>query len=376
MTQSKTPAIAGDQAAVADTAAPRAERLAATFADRDIDALVTFHMPNVRWLTGFTGSRAAAIVHPDARIFVTDFRYLSQSAQQVGSDWAREIAPEPIGGVAAQIAKRGVRRVGFEARYVSVEEHRELTVALPPEAELVPTLDAIEGLRAHKDAAEVETMRRAASIGDGAIQEVVSKGLVGRREREVALEIEFSMRERGATSASFAPIVASGPHAALPHAAPRDVPIERGSLVVVDIGALVDGYRSDCSRTFAAGEPTARAREVYEVVRCAQETALAGVQVGRGAVELDALARDIITAAGHGEHYGHGLSHGLGLELGEIPLINPRSDAVVGLDNVLTVEPGVYIPGELGVRIEDLVHVTSDGPDLLTTLPKELQIVD
>lgn len=368
-----TAATSEDRAAAM---APRAERLEAALAEHEVDALVSFHLPSIRWLTGFTGSRAAVIVAPGARVFVTDFRYLSQSSQQVAAEWTREIAPEPIGGVVAQLAKHGARRVGFEARQVTVEQHREFAAALPAGVELVPTLDAIEALRADKDSAELEAMGRAAATADAAFEAVVGKGLAGRSEREVALEIEFEMRRGGATSASYPPIVASGPHAALPHAVPRDTAIEPGSLVVIDTGAVVDGYCSDCTRTFAAGEPSAHAREVYELVREAQETALVAVRPGIAAVELDAIARDLIAAAGHAQHYEHGLGHGVGIEMSEIPAVNPRSQATLAAGNVITIEPGVYIPGELGVRIEDLVHVTADGPEVLTSQPKSLQVVD
>jgi Xaa-Pro aminopeptidase len=362
-------------ASAAPGLAQRADGVAASLDEHEVDALITFHLPNVRWLTGFTGSMAGVIVGGGARTFVTDFRYLSQSAEQVGPEWKLRIAQEPIPAVAALVAESGIPRVGFEARHMTVEERRQLEAALPVEIELVPVLDALEVLRAYKDAAELAAMRRAAAIADAAFQEVVGHGLIGRTERDVALDLEIAMRRRGATSASFPPIVASGSHAALPHAVPRDRPIEDGTLVMVDAGAVVDGYCSDCTRTFAAGEPTPHAREVYELVLRAQEAAVAAVRAGRTAVEIDAVARDIIVAAGHAEHFGHGVGHGVGIEMSEIPRVNPRSSTELEAGNVVTIEPGVYIPGELGVRIEDLVRVTSDGPDVLTSQPKALRVV-
>jgi Xaa-Pro aminopeptidase len=353
----------------------RADRLAPSFAEPSLDAFVTFHMPNVRWLTGFLGSMAAAIVEPRDCTFVTDFRYQTQSEQQVGPEWKREIAPERISGAASYLSKQGARRIGFEARHLTVEDHRVLAKALPSQVELVPVLDMIEALRARKDPEELSAMRRAARVADTAIQQVVERGLAGRTEAEIALELEVAMRGLGATAVAYPPIVASGPHAALPHAAPRDVPIEEGMLVVIDAGAVVDGYCSDCTRTFAAGEPTSRAREVYELTLRAQQRALDVVRAGRTAIDVDAVARETITAGGHGSHFGHGLGHGVGIEMREIPMVNPRSGDVLQAGNVVTVEPGIYIPGELGVRIEDLVHVTPAGPDVLTRLPKVLQVV-
>ena len=198
---------------------------------------------------------------------------------------------------------------------------------------------------------------------------------MGRTERDVALDLEVTMRKAGAEAASFAPIVAAGEHSALPHAVPRDVAIPAGTLVTIDWGAQLDGYASDCTRTYATGELDPRDREIYEVVLRAQETSLAAVRAGAGGREVDAVAREIITAAGHGEHFGHGLGHGVGAEVHEGPRLSQRSDSTLAAGQVVTVEPGVYVPGAVGVRIEDLAIVTDDGCEVLTGLPKHLQTV-
>ena len=353
----------------------RPERLAASLADLGVDAVVTFQLPNIRWLTGFDGSSAAAIVGTGLRTFVTDFRYLSQSEQQVDASWERWIAPEPIPGVGERLAESAPLRLGFEPRHLTVEQHERLASVVPAGVELVAVADAVERLRRRKDTGELATMREVVGVADAAFADVVARGLVGRTERDVAIDLEITMRRLGADACSYPPIVASGAHAALPHAKPRDVAIEAGTLVVIDTGAYMSGYCSDCTRTYAAGEVPDRERELYALVLRAQEAAVAAVRPGRSAREVDAVARDIIAADGHGEHFGHGLGHGVGLEMNEAPRINQRSDATLEAGNVATVEPGVYIPGALGIRIEDLVHVSEDGPDVLTSLPKTLQVV-
>ena len=204
---------------------------------------------------------------------------------------------------------------------------------------------------------------------------LLESGLARRSEREFAVALDFAMRERGARRPSFDPIVASGPHGALPHATPRDVEIKPGELVVIDWGAELDGYCSDCTRTVAAGEPSAQAREIYELVLSAQLAGLQAVRAGAGGRAVDAAARTVIDAAGHGEHFGHGLGHGVGAEIHEGPRLSARSDDELESGNVVTVEPGVYLPGELGVRIEDLVVVTDAGCEILTSLDKRLLVV-
>jgi Xaa-Pro aminopeptidase len=357
----------------------RADRVAAALAERELDALLVTGLVNVRWLTGYTGSNGLALVGPAAqRVFLTDFRYLTQAAEQVADGWRREIAPELQQAVTAFVgpAEGGTVRLGFDDAQLSVKEHGALAGRLPAGVELVAASGIIEDLRAVKDADEQARIRAAAKLADAALSEVLTRGLAGRTEREVALDLEMTMRRAGAESVSFPPIIASGPHSALPHAVPRDAVIPKGTLVTIDWGAQLDGYASDCTRTYATGELDPRDREIYELVLEAQITSLAAVKAGAGGRAVDAVARDIITAAGHGEHFGHGLGHGVGAEVHEGPRLSQRSEATLEVGQVVTVEPGVYVPGAVGVRIEDLAIVPEDGADVLTSLPKDLQIID
>jgi Xaa-Pro aminopeptidase len=350
----------------------RADRLAAALADRGLDALLVTNLVNVRWLTGFSGSNGLAVVGPDGqRVFLTDFRYLTQSAEQLDAEWKREIAPEILQAAATLVSGR----VGFDDASMSVKDHGALAARVAEGVELVAAGGAVEALRAVKDAGEQDKIRAAAKLADAALTEVLGRGLAGRTERDVALDLEVTMRKAGAEGASFAPIVASGEHSALPHAVPRDVEIPKGTLVTIDWGAQLDGYASDCTRTYATGELDPRDREIYELVLKAQLESLAAVRAGAGGRAVDAVARDIITAAGHGEHFGHGLGHGVGAEVHEGPRLSQRSDSTLETGQVVTVEPGVYVPGAIGVRIEDLAIVTDDGAEVLTGLPKDLQVI-
>lgn len=355
----------------------RADRLADVLRERDLHALLVTDLADVRWLTGFTGSNGAAVVGTDGtRRFVTDFRYLTQSAEQLDDAWAREIATDLLEGVARQLPDEGELRLGFDDAHLSVRDHAKLDRLVREGIELAPAGGAVEELRRVKDPEELERIRAAARLADEALTDVLTRGLAGRTEREVALDLEFTMRRLGAEGVSFPPIVASGPHGALPHASPRDVTIEPGTLCVVDWGAMLDGYASDCTRTYGTGgEVDPRDRDVYELVLRAQEAALAAVRPGPTGREVDAVARAIIDGAGHAEHFGHGLGHGVGLEVHEGPRLSKQGEDALAAGNVVTVEPGVYVPGAVGVRIEDLVFVTDEGAEVVSTLPKGLQVI-
>ncbi|HEU4977639.1 MAG TPA: Xaa-Pro peptidase family protein [Solirubrobacteraceae bacterium] len=353
----------------------RAERVDELVAGRELDALLVNALVHVRWLTGFTGSSAMVLAGPGVRRFVTDFRYLTQSAEQVDDSWEREIAPDLLAQVAKGLPQEGPYKVGFDDARMSVRDHARLRELAGESVELVAAAGLVDGLRAVKDAEEQERIRAASRLADAALEEVLARGLAGRTEHAVALDLEMTMRRMGAQAVSFPPIVAAGAHGALPHAEPRDVEIPAGTLVVIDWGAFLDGYASDGTRTFATGEPDPRDREVYEVVLRAQEEALAAVRPGRTGREVDAVARSIIDAAGHAEHFGHGLGHGVGLEIHEGPRLSKQSEDRLEPGMVVTVEPGVYVPGAVGVRIEDLVIVTEDGAEVVSGLPKELRVV-
>jgi Xaa-Pro aminopeptidase len=349
----------------------RAARVEAALRERQLDALVVAHLPNVRWLTGFTGSNAAAVVGPGLRRFVTDFRYLTQARDEVADEWGQaEIGSDLL----VRVAEGGLpARVGFEDDHLSVKQHARLAELAGEGVELVPAGGLVEELRLVKEPAELDLIRAAARLADEAFREVVlERGIVGRSERDVALDLEIAMRRRGAEAPSFPPIVAAGPHGALPHATPRDVPIPPDTLVVIDFGAQKDGYASDCTRTVATGDVDPRDLAVYELVKRAQAEALAAVRPGPAGREVDAVARAIIDEAGHAEHFGHGLGHGVGVDVHEEPRLSKQGETRLAAGHVVTVEPGVYVPERIGVRIEDLVAVTEDGHEVLSSLPKDL----
>ena len=356
------------------------DRLAAVraqLAERELDALLVSNLVNVRWLTGFTGSNGAAVVIAGTPRFVTDFRYLTQASEQLDPQWEVEIETELLKRVVEGLPD-GPLKLGFDDANMSVRQHAQLAKLVAEregEVELVAAGAIVEALRAVKDAAEIDKIRAAAKLADEAFEEVVGAGIVGRTERDVALDLEIAMRRRGAEGVSFPPIVAAGEHGARPHAIPRDVAIPEATLVVIDWGAQLDGYASDCTRTVATGELDPRDAEIYETVLVAQEAALRAVRAGPTGREIDAVARTIIDDAGHAEHFGHGLGHGVGMEVHEGPRLGKTGEDALAAGNIVTVEPGIYVPGAIGVRIEDLVVVTEDGCEVLNGLPKALRVV-
>jgi Xaa-Pro aminopeptidase len=349
----------------------RGERLAALLAERGLDQLFVSDLVNVRYLTGFTGTNGACLVSPEELIFFTDFRYTERAEREVGPEWDR---PEAERELIPQIVGRMKGRVGFEDAKLSVRQLARLEAAAGDGIELLPAGDLVERLRAVKEPEELERIAAAAELADGVYRWVLERGLAGRTELEVARVSEARIRELGAEP-SFPPIVAAGEDGALPHAEPGDREIRTGELVVFDMGALLDGYCSDCTRTFAAGEVDDGAREVYQLVLRAQEAALEAVRAGAAGKEVDAVPREIISEAGHGDHFGHGTGHGVGLEVHEGPRLASTSEDELADGNVVTVEPGVYLPGRLGVRIEDLVVVSDGGYRNLSGMPKELLVV-
>ena len=348
----------------------RATALERLVVERELDALLVTDLVNVRYLTGFTGTNAACVVGPGLRVFITDFRYLAQAEQQVAGFERIQGRQELL----AEVAERLSGRVGFDDANVTVRRHGRLGELVEAGVELVAAGGLVEQLRSVKDRDELDAIGRAAALTDEVYEHLCRRGLVGRTEREVAIDLEREMRELGAEGASFPSIVASGAHGSLPHASPRDERIASGALVIVDMGCVLDGYCSDCTRTFATGRLSKQGREVYELVLEAQQTALVAVAAGAHCRAVDSIAREAIAAAGHEQHFGHGLGHGVGLEVHERPRLSPSAgeDDLLAAGNVVTVEPGVYLPGSLGVRIEDLVAVGSDGPEVLSRFPKGL----
>jgi Xaa-Pro aminopeptidase len=367
-----------------DPNATRAARLARELDALELDALLVDSLVSVRYLTGFSGSNGLVLAIADAdgaklgpHRFLSDFRYATQSAEQVPDAFAREIVAEDLLAALAGSLVASSGRLGFDDANVTVKRHAQLAELLGSGWQLIPSAGAVERLRAVKDDGEIARIRAASELADEALRGVLEDGLVGRSEREVALELELRMRRLGAQAPSFPSIVSAGAHGALPHGQPRAEPIPRDVLVTIDWGAYLEGYCSDCTRTFATGEGiSAQAREIYELVLHAQEQGLAAIRPGSSGREVDAVARAVIEAAGHGEEFGHGLGHGVGMEIHEGPrLSRTAGEEPLRAGNVVTVEPGVYLPGALGVRIEDLVVVRDGAQEVLTSLPKELTVV-
>jgi Xaa-Pro aminopeptidase len=349
----------------------RGDRLAVSLAERELDLFLVTELVNVRYLTGFTGTNGACICGSDTRLFLTDFRYTERAAAEVDGWEAITISDDWLAGIAGHL--RG--RFGFEDDHVSVRLLERLKGKLADGVEPVAAGGAVETLRRVKDEAELTAIAAASALADEVWTWSLERGLGGRSERDVARAAEARIRELGAEP-SFPTIVAAGANGALPHAEPGEYKIGSGELVVFDMGAQLDGYCSDGTRTFAVGEPGEEGRAVYETVRAAQAAALDAVAAGVGGEELDRVAREAIADAGHGERFGHGLGHGVGLGVHEAPRVSPRSDDVLESGEVVTIEPGVYLPGRLGVRIEDLVVVSDGGCRNLSGLPKDLQLVE
>jgi len=324
-------------------------------------------MADLSWLTGFRGSSGVVLIGPGVRAFLTDFRYAEGARALLPSSFEIvEVSAEMVPRLAELLSGT----VGFDESKTSVETHRKLLEEAEEGVELTAAEGLLEGLRRVKDAAEVEAIAAAAQLTDDVYGFIVERGLAGRSEREVALAAEARMRELGAEDPSFASIVAAGPNGASPHAVPGEREIGRGEYVVVDMGAIVDGYCSDCTRTLVDGDPDPVQREVYEIVLAAQQAGLDAVRAGASGRAVDAVARAVIDEGGHGERFGHGLGHGVGIEVHESPRVSKSSEDDLLAGDVITIEPGVYVPGAFGVRIEDLVVVTDDGHRNLSSYPK------
>jgi Xaa-Pro aminopeptidase len=349
----------------------RGDRLEALLAESELDLMLVTDLTNVHYLSGFGGTNGACVCGPGTRLFFTDFRYTERAGAEVDEWEVVTLRDDWLAGLAERLSGK----VGFEDDHVSVRTLRRLQERLGEDVEAVPAGGTVEKLRRVKDAGELSSIAAAAELSDDVWRWSLEQGLIGRTEREVARAAEARIRELGADP-SFPAIVAAGRNGALPHAEPGEREIGKGELVVFDMGAKVDGYCSDGTRTFATGEPGEEARAVYEVVREAQAAALDAVAAGVSGKAVDAVARKLIDEAGHEDRFGHGLGHGVGLEVHEGPGLSHRSEDVLGAGEVVTIEPGIYLPGKLGVRIEDLVIVTEQGCRNLSGLAKELQIVE
>lgn len=353
----------------------RQARAAALLPGALVDALVVTDLLNVRYLTGFAGSNGILVLSPGRAVLVTDFRY-AEAVEALVDVETQILERDILGGLIRRLREYApaCERIGFEAATLPYALVERLRVEAPDGLEFVPTDGLVERLRRTKSATEIAATRHASDVLETVFERLAQERLVGRNESDVAWLAERWIREAGFPALSFTPIVAAGANGALPHADSRPVPISRGDLVVIDIGAQGDaGYCSDCTRTFAAGgPPAAEARDDYALVLEAQIAGLGAVRPGAVGGVVDATAREVIDAAGCGPLFGHGLGHGTGLEVHEAPTLRPGSEDVLATGDLVTVEPGVYRPGRWGIRIEDHVVVTASGHEILTGFTKDL----
>ncbi len=337
-----------------------------------LDALLVTHLPNIRYLTGFSGTAGLLLVEPGRASLVTDFRYETQAAQEAGTIASLEIERTNVWNRLGRLVRlAGPEALGFERDHLTVRDLDRLGGLGPVRP--APSVGLVEELRVAKDSEEVDAIRRAAELAQDALASVLPEVRPGQSELEVAAALESALRVRGSEWHPFPTIVASGARSALPHARTSTRTIEAGDWLLLDFGAQVDGYSADLTRTVVVGaRADGRQGEVYEVVRAAQSRALAGIRAGQTGREADALAREVIAQAGLGEAFGHSLGHGLGLEVHEAPRLSPTADLPIPGGAVVTIEPGVYLPGWGGVRLEDDVHVAPGGPVLLSDGRTEL----
>jgi len=347
----------------------RLTKLRAILPEHDIDAILISQPQNRRYLSGFTGSAGWLVITAERAVMATDFRYYEQVGREApGFELARiqtrvsDLLPEVL-------ADLGIKRLGFESQHLTVEQLSTFNKAADG-VEWLPLENTVEKIRAIKDQDEIDALRRSAALNDDAFAHLLEVIEPGMTEREAAWEIETYMRSHGASKVAFDLIVAAGPNGALPHARPGEQAIQPGAPIVIDIGCVLDDYCSDMTRTFCLGEPSTRYLEVWNLVLQAQEAAEAVIRAGTSGIETDAAARDLIVEAGFGDYFGHGLGHGVGLAVHEGPRASRLSEDTFEAGMSLTVEPGIYLSGEFGVRLEDLVIIGKDGIEILTNTPK------
>ncbi len=351
----------------------RLEKLRDKLPSLECDAIVISNLVNVRYLCGFTGSSGMLVVTRNEAFFITDFRYQSQAAQQVSDEIETVIAAKGLWLQAAQLVEK-VESVGFEAEHVSVatmEEFSEMT----PQLHLHATKRAVEDLRLIKDANEIAIIERAVKVIDECYAHIYRVLEVGQSERFIALELERKMRELGASNPSFETIVASGVRGALPHGIASEKTIERGDMITIDMGAIVDGYCSDATRTVCICAPTPEQQRIYGIVWDAQVAAARALKPGMSCVEADHVAREIIRETGLVDSFGHGLGHGVGLEIHEQPRLSQLGKGNLEAGMIVTCEPGIYLESWGGVRIEDMLVITETGARILTKAHKPREIV-
>jgi Xaa-Pro aminopeptidase len=340
--------------------------------DAGVEAILITDPANRRYLSGFTGSAGTLIISHDRALLATDFRYYEQVKTQAPNFELVELQNDLADVLADVMGDLGIRRLAFESQNVTVAQFDQWRSALADDVELAATTGVVEALRAIKDEQELEDLRRAIELTDAAYAHIAEFIQPGMTERQIAWELEQFVRSRGADKLAFV-TVAAGPNGAMPHAVPSERPVQIGDPIVMDMGALVNGYHADFTRTVALGRGGDKYQMIYNVVREAQKTALQAIRPGMTGREADALARDVIQKAGYGEFSGHSLGHGLGLMVHESPWVShrPRGNSILEPGMVVTIEPGIYLPGEFGVRIEDVALLQKDGLQVLSKAAKE-----
>lgn len=337
----------------------------------ELDALLLCEPRNLRYLCGFTGSDGALIISTEQLVFLTDSRYTTQAGAEVSADQIEEYKVKSD-GIVTQLSALPVKRIGFEAG-LAVGTFNDLRDQGEAGWQWLHFKEEIQSLRLHKSADEISLISAAAELNLAGFSAVRSMIRPGVRESEISLALEFAMRERGAGEKAFDIIVASGVRGALPHGIATDKPLAEGELVTIDFGCRYAGYYSDETVTFAVGDVAGDLRGIYDIVQEAHDRAIAAVAPGVGLADIDGVARDYIGECGYAEYFGHGLGHGVGLDVHEAPVVSSRSTAIAEAGMVFTIEPGIYMPGLGGVRIEDMVLVTSNGCRVLTKIPKTFQ---
>ncbi|MFQ5433651.1 MAG: M24 family metallopeptidase [Anaerolineae bacterium] len=352
-----------------DTYEQRVTAVRQKLAAWDVEGVLIASPANRRWLSGFTGSAGQLLITADTALLATDFRYWEQAVAQAPTFTLFKHNRTPENG-RAFFVEAGASTIAIEADHTTLSNAKQIRKA-GEGITFKPIKSAIEPLRAIKTADEIETIRAAAAITDEVMAQFPDIARPGITEKEAAWELEKRMRELGADGMAFEVIVAAGENAALPHHRPTDRELRMGDPIIVDMGAMLNGYHSDMTRTFFLGEPDEQFWAVYNLVLAAQTAVLDNLKPGLNGKEADALARDVIAAAGHGDHFGHGLGHGVGLEIHETPFLSVRSEkTTLAAGMTATIEPGVYLPGWGGVRIEDLVYLTENGIAFLSHCPK------
>jgi len=349
----------------------RISKLRQALASTEAEALLITHPVNRKYVTGFTGTAGYVVVTVDRAILFTDFRYVTQANEQAADFEIVEHGTSPMKTVGETLRSAGVRKLGFEQHHVSYGAYLAYGSELGNGISLVPTEGIVERLRRIKDADELRLMREAVAVADAAFSHILTVVKPGMKEREAALELEMFMRRQGASSSSFDIIVASGERSALPHGVASDRVIGTDEFLKLDFGALYKGYCSDLTRTVVIGTPSGKHREIWDIVLEAQLSVLSGIRPGMTGREADALARDVIAKYGYADKFGHGTGHAVGMEIHESPRLSKTEETVLEPGMVVTVEPGIYLPGFGGVRIEDMVVITESGCDILTKASKQ-----